>query len=73
MCNATQQRVDRLVVQNRDKDLIIQNLEKQIKNLDETLKDVAANTAKAGLVSIREHNMAATGFEIHYKPVLFIF
>ena len=50
MNNATQQRVDRLVVQNRDKDLIIQNLEKQLANLDQTLKEVTASTAKAGLV-----------------------
>ena len=48
--NATQQRVDRLVVQNRDKDLIIRDLEAKVQRLETTIKEVTANTAKAGLV-----------------------
>jgi hypothetical protein len=50
MFNATQQRVDRLVVQNRDKDLTIEDLEKKVKALQQTVKDVTASSAKAGLV-----------------------
>lgn len=50
--NATQRRVDRLVVQNRDKDLTIEDLEMKVKTLERTVKDVTANSAKAGLVRL---------------------
>ncbi|XP_028410432.1 uncharacterized protein LOC114533047 isoform X2 [Dendronephthya gigantea] len=54
MFSATQKRVDRLVVQNRDKDLTIEDLEKKVVSLEQTVKDVSASSAKAGLNEIRE-------------------
>lgn len=48
--NATQQRVDRLVVQNRDKDSIIRNLETKIQDLEAEIKEMRTSATKAGLV-----------------------
>jgi hypothetical protein len=48
--NATQQRVDRLVVQNRDKDSTIEDLEQKVRTLEATVKQMSASSAKAGLV-----------------------
>ena len=55
LLNATQQRVDRLVVQNRDKDLTIEDLEKKVETLEQKVKEVTASAGKAGLVCTREH------------------
>ena len=49
--NVTQQRLERLLLQNRDKDSIIEDLEIKVKSLEKTVKDVNINSAKAGLVS----------------------
>lgn len=48
--NVTQQRLERLLLQNRDKDSIIEDLEIKVKSLEKTVKDVNINSAKAGLV-----------------------
>ncbi len=53
--NATQQRVDRLVVQNRDKDFTIEDLERKVMALEQTVKDVNASAAKAGLVCTQQN------------------
>ena len=50
--NVTQQRLERLLLQNRDKDSIIEDLEIKVKSLEKTVKDVNINSAKAGLVSV---------------------
>ena len=55
LLNATQQRVDRLVVQNRDKDLTIEDLERKVDSLEKNVKEVTASAAKVGLVCAREH------------------
>ncbi|XP_046841175.1 ERC protein 2-like [Xenia sp. Carnegie-2017] len=52
--NVTQQRLERLLLQNRDKDSIIEDLEIKVKSLEKTVKDVNINSAKAGLSEIRE-------------------
>lgn len=50
LLNATQQRVDRLVVQNRDKDLTIEDLERKVETLERRVKEVTASAGKVGLV-----------------------